>query len=117
MKTTNKPSEYSAPRRGKQFERNVVVCDADLESIIPEYLEGKHEDCAQLRELLHQGNFEEIRMVAHGMKGSGGCYGFSVITDIGNVMEIAAKAGKPSDILKQVVLLEEYLDYIEVRYE
>ena len=63
------------------MDTNVVVCDADLDDIIPGYLESKREECVQLRELAKWGNFEEIRSIAHGMKGSGGCYGFGVISD------------------------------------
>ncbi len=96
---------------------NVVVCDADLDDIIPEYLESKREECVQLREQAEQGNFVEIYTIAHGMKGSGGCYGFPAITDIGRDMEIAAKAGNLVDVLAQVGVLEAYLERIEVRYE
>jgi len=96
---------------------NVVVCDADLEDIIPEYLENKREDCLQLRELAQQGNFEEIRSIAHGMKGSGGCYGFPVISEIGKDMETAAKAANLADILAQLYALESYIERVEVRYE
>lgn len=98
-------------------ERNVVVCDIDLEDIIPEYLEGKREECVQLRELAENGDFEEIRSIAHGMKGSGGCYGFSVVSDIGRIMETAAKAGNRDDVIEQICALEAYLCCTQVRYE
>jgi HPt (histidine-containing phosphotransfer) domain-containing protein len=96
---------------------NVVVCDAELDDIIPGYLENKCEECVQLRELAEQGDFVEIRTIAHGMKGSGGCYGFPALSDIGRDMEIAVKAGNLAGVLTQVVVLEAYLGRIEVRYE
>lgn len=96
---------------------SVVVCDADLDDIIPEYLESKREECVQLRELAEQGNFEGIRSIAHGMKGSGGCYGFPVISEIGTEMEIAAKAANQADVLVQVDALQSYMGRVEVRYE
>ena len=99
------------------MESNIVVCDADLDDIIPVYLDSKREECVQIRELAEQGNFEEIRSIAHGMKGSGGCYGFSLISAIGREMEIAAKAGNLHDVLEQVDLLAAYMGRIEVRYE
>lgn len=95
----------------------IVVCDADLDDIIPEYLENKRRECVQIRELSDLADFGEIRTIAHGMKGSGGCYGFAVISDIGRVMETAAKAENLADILAQVDALEVYLNRIEVRYE
>ena len=93
------------------------VCDADLDDIIPGYLESKGEECIQLKQLAKQGSFEEIRSIAHGMKGSGGCYGFQVISDIGRDMEIAAKAANLADVLAQVDALQSYLGRVEVRYE
>ena len=96
---------------------DIVVCDADLDDIIPEYLESKRAECLQLRELAEQGDFEEICTIAHGMKGSGGCYGFPVITEIGRNMEIAAKATNLADVLVQVDALQSYMDRVEVRYE
>ena len=95
----------------------VVVCDADLDDIIPEYLENKRSECAQLRELADRGDFEEIRTIAHGMKGSGGCYGFPVISGIGKDMEAAAKASNLADVLAQVDALQTYVESVEVRYE
>ena len=95
----------------------IVVCDADLADIIPEYLENKRGECSRLKQLAAQRDFEEIRTIAHGMKGSGGCYGFTPISDIGRAMEAAAKAGNLADILAQVDELEAYLNRIKVRYE
>ena len=96
---------------------NLVICDADLDDIIPGYLAGKIEECVQLHELAQQGDFEEIRSIAHGMKGSGGCYGFTVISGIGSAMETAAKAGNLQEVLTQITVLGEYLKRVEVCYE
>lgn len=96
---------------------NVVVCDADLADIIPDYLESRRVECVQLRELAEQGEFEEIRSRAHGMKGSGGCYGFPLVSEIGKEMEIAAKTANLADVLVQIEALQAYLEIVEVRYE
>ena len=98
-------------------DRTMVVCDADLDDIIPEYLEGKREECLQLRELVNKADCTEIRSIAHGMKGSGGCYGFPVISEIGTSMESAAKTANMHGVLEQVDILDAYLGRIEVRYE
>lgn len=95
----------------------LVVCDTDLDDIIPEYLENKRAECLLLKELADQGNFEEIRTIAHGIKGSGGCYGFPVISEIGREMEEEAKAENLSGVLVQVEALQSYTERVEVRYE
>jgi hypothetical protein len=118
MDTSNTPEvNLSPPCRPQNCESKVVICDADLDDIIPGYLEGKRKECLLLRALAEKRGFEEIRGIAHGMKGSGGCYGFSVISEIGRVMEAAAKTGDLHDVLEQTDALEAYLDSVEVRYE
>ncbi|WP_246560447.1 Hpt domain-containing protein [Geobacter grbiciae] len=95
----------------------VVVCDPELEDIIPAYLEGRKTEGSVIRELAVNGQFDEVRTIAHGLKGSGGCYGFSRITEIGRDMELAANDGNLVEVLKQLDTLEAYLQAIEVRYE
>lgn len=95
----------------------VVVCDPDLEDIIPAYLEGRKTEGSVIRELAVNGQFDEVRTIAHGLKGSGGCYGFSRITEIGRDMELAANDGNLVEVLKQLDTLEAYLQAVEVRYE
>ena len=51
------------------------------------------------------------------MKGSGGGYGFETITDIGMLMETAAKEGRDEDIRLQVERLEDYLRQVEIVYD
>lgn len=94
-----------------------VVCDADLEDIIPGYLEDRKAECVTIRALAAAGAFEEVRVIAHGMKGSGGCYGFAAISDAGSAMENAAKCRSLDGVLRQIVVLEAYLDCVDVRYE
>lgn len=105
------------PGEKRLGDRIVVVCDAALDDIIPEYIEDKRSECPKLRELAGEGDFEEIRSIAHGMKGSGGCYGFQPISDIGRGMEAAAKDGNLTSVLKQVDALEAYLESIDIQYE
>ena len=56
-------------------------------------------------------------MLAHMMKGSGGGYGFKVLTDVGSSLENAAKAKRIDEIEKWVDKLRDYLERVEVIYE
>ena len=95
----------------------VVVMDPELEELIPNYLENRHRDVQSIVDARVQGDFEAIRLLAHSMKGSGGGYGFDAITDIGQSMEQAAKAGNGEEISKWAQELQVYLDHVEVVYE
>jgi HPt (histidine-containing phosphotransfer) domain-containing protein len=58
-----------------------------------------------------------VRIVAHGIKGAGGSYGFDRISDIAAVVEQAAKTGDASTIERKIPVLGSYLDRVKVVYE
>lgn len=106
----------SAMDAGSSAGKITVVCDADLEDLIPGYLEDRKVECQSIKNLAVNGEFGMVRTTAHGMKGSGGSYGFPKISEIGRDMEIAAGKGNLDDILKQIDALDAYLQAVEVRY-
>lgn len=95
----------------------VVTVDADLEDLIPGFLENRSKELNSLREALESGNYQTIQSMGHSMKGVGGGYGFEGISEIGKDLEDAAKA---QDLDAISALIEKYGDYmerIEVTYE
>jgi len=94
-----------------------VRVDADLQELIPGYLENRHTDVKAMLEALEQGDYETIRVLGHSMKGSGGGYGFDAITEIGSALERAAKAGDAEAIRQGVGTLQTYLQHVQVVYE
>ena len=59
-----------------------IVVDSSLEELIPGYLANRRTDVATLRTALDGGDFPAIRMTAHKIKGTGGGYGFPVLTEL-----------------------------------
>ena len=51
------------------------------------------------------------------MKGSGGGYGFDAITEMGRVIESAAKNENAEEIQKQAKDLSTYMDKVEIIYD
>ena len=98
-------------------EKIVVHVDAELEDLIPGFLENRQEDIRSIEEALEKGDYETIRTLGHSMKGSGGGYGFDAITDIGKSLEDAAKEKNTGEIRKRVGELLHYLERVEVVYE
>jgi len=94
----------------------VVHIDQDLEPLIPGYLENREKDIAAISEALEKNDLDKIRILGHSMKGSGGGYGFDDITDIGMMVEKAAKEGRSEDIRIQTKRLKDYLRRIEIVY-
>ncbi|RMF67291.1 MAG: Hpt domain-containing protein [Calditrichaeota bacterium] len=96
---------------------NVVYVDADLEDLIPEFLENRHADVVMISELLTCGNLGEIQRLGHSMKGSGGGYGFDEITRIGAAIEEAAKATDLEAVRRLNHELSRYLSNVKVVFQ
>jgi HPt (histidine-containing phosphotransfer) domain-containing protein len=94
-----------------------VKIDRDLEDLIPGYLKRRQEDIAAIRSACDAGDFENIRILGHSMKGSGGGYGFDRITEIGKLIEESSKNKDTASILAHTDELADYLSRIEIVYE
>lgn len=101
----------------KDNKKIVATVDADLEDLIPEYLENRQKDILQINVDLEKNDFENIRILGHSMKGSGGGYGFDKITEIGAMIEQSAQSRNSGEIKKQIEELSSFLEKIEVIYE
>lgn len=93
-----------------------VEIDCEVASIVPEFLDNRRRDCRYIANLLDANDFGEIRTLGHRMKGAGGSYGFDDISDIGEAIEKAALVGDKAVISRQILLLADYLERVEVVY-
>jgi HPt (histidine-containing phosphotransfer) domain-containing protein len=92
-----------------------VTVDPQIAVLVPRFLANRAADVDKLRAALAGGDFETIRVAAHGMKGAGGAYGFPEISRLGAAMEEAARRCEGGAISALVASLEEYLGRIEVK--
>lgn len=99
------------------MEKIVVQVDADLEDLIPGYLESRRQDVETVLQALENQDFETIRIVGHTMKGTGGGYGFDAITGLGHSLEEAAKGQNGEGIRQKAATLLAYLQSVEVVYK
>ena len=102
--------------RKEKREKIVTHIDSNLEDIIPFFFEERRKDIQTLKDTLEINDYEIIRILGHSMKGSGGGYGFDIITDIGLHLENAAKEKNPEAVKKWLNKLEDYIDNVEVIY-
>lgn len=93
-----------------------VEIDSELLPIIPDFLESRWNDCALIMQLLEAGNYEEISILGHRLKGAGGSYGFDAISDIGADLEHAAIRQEREAIFRSTELLQNYLERIKIIY-
>jgi CheY-like chemotaxis protein len=101
---------------GRRGARVVAHVDAELEDLMPAFLENRRRDVIRFREALAEGDYESIRILGHTLKGGGGGYGLDTITRIGRAIENAARERKTENIKKHIDELSHYLEHVEVVY-
>jgi len=94
----------------------IVTVDAQIAALVPRFLANRSADVGKIRAALAGGDFEAIRVAAHGMKGAGGGYGFPEISRLGAAMEEGARQCEAAAITALVASLEDYLGRIEVKF-
>jgi len=97
-------------------DKMIVTLDPDFEDLIPAYLQRRQADLEAIRQALAQNDFEKIHFLGHDMKGTGGGYGLDGLTEIGKVLEEAAKQENAGEIQRSVETLADYLARLVVRY-
>jgi PAS domain S-box-containing protein len=82
------------PYRGCRMESIVskYASDADLVSLIREFVSCLPERTKVMRNDLSSGNFAELERLAHQLKGAGGSYGYPTLTELAGSLEAAASA-------------------------
>ena len=98
----------------EQGEKIIVIVDAELEDLIPGFLETWQEEVWSVSKALEKGDYETIRKLGHEMKGIGCSCGFDAVTELGDDLEKAAKAKAWEVIAKTLDRLSCYLERVEV---
>ena len=93
-----------------------VHVDADLEDLIPTFMQRRRDEVAVLRERLAGDEFDMIRIMGHTLKGTAGGYGFEQLSQIGAAMEKAAMQEDAATIEACANEMEDYLDRVQVQY-
>lgn len=97
-------------------EKVIVEVDADLADLVPNFLANRKKDLLQISAALEKSDVNALRIIGHNMKGVGGGYGFSDITEFGKLLEVAAKDGNNDAVRALHRDYAHYLDNLEVRY-
>lgn len=91
----------------------VVISDVVM-PLIPDFLEMRGEDAANIPNLVESRDFAAIWRLGHNMKGNGAAYGFKFITEMGAIIEQAAHVEDGGAINAAVVRLADYLRRVVV---
>ena len=97
-------------------EKIIIQVDADLEDLIPGFLENRNTDIEALRTELENSQYENLRSIGHSIKGVGGGYGFDLMSQIGAEIESAAKESDGDLIREKIEQLDDYLKRVDIEY-
>jgi HPt (histidine-containing phosphotransfer) domain-containing protein len=95
----------------------IVHVDPDLEGMIPRFLVNQRKAVAAMQQAWEARDYTTLCQLGHQMKGTGGGYGFNVLTEFGSAIEHAAKASDVLHLRQSLEALGAYLDRLEVVYD
>ena len=90
--------------------------DRDFEDIVPGFLANRRRDIQTLRHALADQDFGTIHMLGHRMSGDGGGYGLDRISEIGGLMELAARRQDYAASEQHIKQLEHFLACVRIEY-
>ena len=96
-------------------EKIIVNVDRDLEDLMPLFMETRQRDLEGLSKGLAINDFASLHRIGHGMKGSGGAFGFQWITETGAIIEASALVNDHATIQKQFAPFSDYLARVEIQ--
>ena len=73
------------------------------------YINHTSKDLEKIKTQLNLDSIDSIRTFGHNIKGSGGMYGFNEVTELGLLIETAAKEGNLDSIKSNLEVLEDFL--------
>lgn len=93
----------------------LVQEDAAYEDIVVQFIEGLSGRLATMEDALREADFETLRAAAHQLKGSGGGYGYPILTKFAAELETLARAQALQQCVSQVDELKGLVKRIVVR--
>lgn len=94
----------------------IIKIDADLQDLIPEFLNKRRNDIPVLWDAVKKNDFGTLENIGHKLKGNAGGYGFDQMGFFGAMIETGASEKNISKIEQALKELEKYINEIEIEY-
>ncbi len=94
-----------------------VTIDADLEEIIPTFLQNRQKDIVSIAEALTSNDYATIESIAHKLAGNAGSYGLDDLGEIGSKLEAACQTNDIDKIKSYCQSYGDYLAQLEIKFE
>jgi HPt (histidine-containing phosphotransfer) domain-containing protein len=94
--------------------RSLFADDGEWDELLRAFAETIPQKRQALRDWHHGGAVDQIRLLAHQVKGAGGGYGFPELSQVAAALEQACQSNNADRVAQAVDDLIDYLDRIEV---
>ena len=101
---------FAAPATPEPAFKLASVSQEEMATLGHDYLSQWRRELPRLASLLAAGDFHSLRISGHSLKGSGGCFGFSELTELGRQLEHHAAVADAASCRQQVDALTKYLE-------
>ncbi|MFQ5414019.1 MAG: Hpt domain-containing protein [Phycisphaerae bacterium] len=106
------PEEPSTPQ--DPISSDLVREDASFADIVEEFVNGLDDRLKNMEQAVRASDFEALRSAAHQLKGSGGGYGYPVLTEHAARLEQQAKANLVDECFDQLAVLKDLVSRVVV---
>ena len=107
----------NAPDSQDPIESELVKEDASFADIVLQFVEGLNARLTDMEHAIRASDFEALQRAAHQLKGSGGGYGYPVLTERAATLEHYAKSQELFDCQRMVDDLKEICKRLVVESE
>lgn len=96
--------------------KETVNIDADLQDLIPQFIENRKKDIETLDLLVANDDLTAIANLAHKIKGAAAGYGFVYLSDLAAQMEIAAKSHQSAPLKSLIEQMKRHFSNLEIHF-
>lgn len=104
------PPLAAAPVAAAVVSQPAAEVPASVQALIPRFLEACGKRLDEVMVAATRGDFTLVHSHAHALRGSGGAFGFDVISELGGSLELAASKQDATAVQAEVAQLRRFLD-------
>lgn len=105
------------PDEGNPILSELMQEDSSYEELVANFVVRLSERVTQLEGAIRTADFEAVRVTAHQLKGSGGGYGFPIVTEVAAKLEEQAMSQALDDCVKAITELRSIAGRVEAGFQ
>lgn len=93
-----------------------VIVDKGIEDLIPDFLNNRRRELAELQSAHAAGDFDELKNLGHRMRGVGAPFGFDHISELGKLIQRDASEQRGAGMAGYLADYADYLERVRITY-